>query len=85
MLANVMEDSLFIAGWLASALGLVVAVATLLSAAVRRRPARWTFPGTVLAVPRAAGLPPWLFMALLAVLVAGIPVLMGLLLARLSG
>ena len=76
MLLNMGDDARWIGGWLVSAGGLLLTGATLLSALVRRRPTRWSFPGTVLAVPRSAGLPPLLFLGLLGVLLLGVPVLL---------
>ncbi len=83
MLLNVGDEASFLGGWLVSVFSLIAAGGTLLSAVVRRIPTRWTFSGTVAAVPRAAGLPPGLFFGLLAVLATGVPVLMAVFLAQL--
>ena len=81
MLLGIADDARFLAGWLVSAAGLGSALVTLLSAAVSRRPARRSFPGTVLAVPRTAGVPPVVLLVVLGVLGAGIPLLMARFLA----
>ncbi|MGJ7441175.1 hypothetical protein [Aquipuribacter sp. MA13-6] len=83
MLLNVFDEVRWVSGWFASVIGLGLAVATLLSALVRRNPTRWSFPGTVLAVPRAAGVPARVYFTVLALLAAGIPILMGVFLLRL--
>ena len=84
MLLNVFDDARFLTGWLISGAGLATAVITLLSAVVWRRPVRWSFPGTLLAVPRTAGVPARVCFAGLALLGAAVPILMAVLLLRLS-
>ena len=64
--------------------GLGPAVLTALSGLVRGRPARWSFPGTLLDVPRTAGVRARTAFVVLALLGAGPSILMALFLARLG-
>ena len=84
MLLHVFDDGRFLLGWVISAAGLGTAVVTLLSGLLRGRVTRWSFPGTVLDVPRTAGVRARTAFVVLALLGAGPSILMAALLVRLG-
>ena len=83
-LLHVFDEGRFLLGWLVSAAGLGTAVVTLLSGLVRGRPTRWSFPGTLLDVPRTAGVRARTAFVVLGLLGAGPSILMAALLVQLG-